>query len=517
VNAFAPAWRQPFAAWLLLAGLLLASQWSAVSGMASIWWRSDSFAHAMLVPPLAAWLVWRDRSRLAALSPRPSGLGLLLLLAAVLFGLFGELIEANVVQHFGVVFSLQALTLALFGATVVRRLAFPLLFLLFAPPFGDFLTEPMMVWTADFTVSALRLSGIPVFREGLQFVIPSGNWSVVEACSGTRYLAASFMVGTLFAYLNFASLRKRLAFVAVSLLVPIVANWLRAYLIVMLGHHSGNTLAVGADHLVYGWVFFGIVMMIMFTLGARSADAPSTRQAATPTRAGAAALRMPWWPVLAAALVLLLPSQGVRALRVSHAQDPGPMTLPAQIKGWQQTTPTGDLRWNPTMLGTLQRLRSEWQSGAAAQDPVVRLDVGFWAPQAKDAKALAGTNVLVPSSDARWARDGQRRVEVDGLAMEQSQWTDREATLGQGGHWARRLYWVDGRFTASEREASLLAARQQIAGRGDAAALIVFMTGAPDGQGGEARLDAFWRDIRAPLNERLQGLASKAAGHNARP
>ena len=65
----------------------------------------------------------------------------------------------------------------------------------FAVPVGEFLLPVFMEWTADFTVLALRLSGIPVYREGLQFVIPSGNWSVVEACSGIRYLIASLMVG----------------------------------------------------------------------------------------------------------------------------------------------------------------------------------------------------------------------------------------------------------------------------------------------------------------------------------
>ena len=53
-----------------------------------------------------------------------------------------------------------------------------------------------------------------MYREGLQFVIPSGNWSVVEACSGVRYLIASVMVGTLFAYLNYSTMRRRLIFVA---------------------------------------------------------------------------------------------------------------------------------------------------------------------------------------------------------------------------------------------------------------------------------------------------------------
>jgi exosortase len=54
--------------------------------------------------------------------------------------------------------------------------------------------------------SRLALSGIPVHAEGLRFVIPTGSWSVVEACSGVRYLIASVTVGTLFAYLTYRSL-----------------------------------------------------------------------------------------------------------------------------------------------------------------------------------------------------------------------------------------------------------------------------------------------------------------------
>ena len=89
-----------------------------------------------------------------------------------------------------------------------------------------------------------------------------------------RYLIASFTVGALFAYLNYRSLKRRLIFIAVAIAVPIVANWLRAFLIVMLGHPSGNKLAAGADHLLYGWVFSGLVIMLMCLIGARWSEHP---------------------------------------------------------------------------------------------------------------------------------------------------------------------------------------------------------------------------------------------------
>src|SRR5262249_32061829 len=146
---------------------------------------------------------------------------------------------------------------------------FPLAFLFFAVPIGEFLLPQLMEWTAGFTIAALKLSGIPVFREGQQIAIPSGTWSVVEACSGVRYLIASIVAGALYAYLIYRSPARRLVFIGVSIVVPIVANWVRAYLIVMIGHLSGNVLAAGVDHLIYGWMFFGVVMLIMFWIGSR--------------------------------------------------------------------------------------------------------------------------------------------------------------------------------------------------------------------------------------------------------
>ena len=159
---------------------------------------------------------------------------------------------------------------AVLGTRVVEDLGFPLAFLFFAVPFGEFLMPPLMDWTADFTVGRdLRRAAFPCIAKATFFTIPSGRWSVVEACSGVRYLIASFMVGSLFAYLSYRSPVRRAAFIAASLVVPIVANWMRAYMIVMLGHLSGNRLAVGADHLIYGWVFFGVVMVLLFWIGAR--------------------------------------------------------------------------------------------------------------------------------------------------------------------------------------------------------------------------------------------------------
>src|SRR5262245_60586790 len=264
---------------------VLAVYWRTVADMVVIWVRSETFTHGFLVLPISLWLVWRQRRGLRELPVRPWFPGLLGVAGAGLLWLAADLASVASPAQFALVFMLQFAVVTVLGLTVGRALLFPLAFLLFAVPAGEFLVPKLMDHTADVTIVALRATGIPVFREGNHFAIPTGSWSVVEACSGIRYLIASMMAGSLFAYLTYRSPWKRWAFFAVSIVVPIVANWLRAYMIVVIGHLSGNTLAAGVDHLVYGWVFFGIVIAIMFWIGSRWYD-PYPRATAEGTRVG---------------------------------------------------------------------------------------------------------------------------------------------------------------------------------------------------------------------------------------
>src|SRR5690606_1500590 len=158
----------------------------------------------------------------------------MLVLAAI--WVVGHIAGVASVEQLAAVAMIPATLAALVGLRMVAALAFPLAFLFFAVPIGEFLTPMLMDYTADATVLALQWTGVPVYREGLHFMVPSGRWSVVEACSGLRYLIASLALGVMFAYMQFRTLKYQLAFIALSIVVPIVANWIRAYMIVMLGH-----------------------------------------------------------------------------------------------------------------------------------------------------------------------------------------------------------------------------------------------------------------------------------------
>jgi len=240
--------------------------------MVSTWIRAETYTHGFLILPIVIWLIWRKKALVSRYSPKPNFLALIPLSMAGVLWMLGHLVDVLVVQQIALVTMLVLSFLVVLGVRLFKILLFPLIFLFFAVPMGEGLVPVMMEYTATVTVALVKLSGIPVYRDGLFISLPSGNWSVVEACSGVRYLISSITLGCLFAYINYASYKKRLAFIVVSAIVPIVANGLRAYMIVMLGHLSGMTLAVGIDHLIYGWVFFGLVMLVLFTIGSRWRD-----------------------------------------------------------------------------------------------------------------------------------------------------------------------------------------------------------------------------------------------------
>ncbi|MEF8982851.1 exosortase A, partial [Thiohalorhabdus sp.] len=254
--------------------VLLAAYWATAVSIAAIWMRSETYAHGFFILPISGFLVWRRRGALARITPRIQWLGLLGVVAAVLLWLAGDAAEVLGAKQFAVVALIPAVTWALLGTQVVWAIAFPLVFLVFAVPWGQFLVPDLQDFTAWFSVRGLELTGIPVFWEGRMITIPAGDFEVAEACSGIRYVIASLALGCLYAYITYRGPWKRLAFIALALIVPILANGLRAYGIIMIAHWSDMGLATGVDHLIYGWVFFGVVMLILFWIGSLWADRP---------------------------------------------------------------------------------------------------------------------------------------------------------------------------------------------------------------------------------------------------
>lgn len=465
----------------------------------TIWNQSDTFAHGYIILPISLWLIWQRREIFRQIPLRPYWQALFALAACGFGWLLAELADVQVVRQYMFILMIPLCVIVVLGWQIAWALAFPLLFLLLAVPFGEIFIAPLINFTADFTIAALRLTGIPVLREGNHFTLPSGSWSVVEACSGLRYLISSFTLGCLYAYLSYRSFKRRLFFILFAIVVPIIANGLRAYMIVMLGHLSGMTLAVGVDHLIYGWFFFGLVMFFMFWIGSfwRETGAELQTVPDTTLAAGSASGSAPLSAICLASLSVLF-SISLWPGFSAYINRSGINSTPVQINQfkstWQETPNLSN--WKPEFTPAYVELARSYQKNGQA----LGMQLSYYRNQTRSAGLINVANQLVDSKDHNWRLTSTTvREEAPGtvhLQLKESRIQgDRNSLL------VWQFYWIDGKFIANAYEGKLRLAKQKLLLRGDDAVALIFY--APyDENPDQARL--LLRDF---LNAHLDNLA----------
>ena len=495
----------PERAFARVAGVLAAvalAFWSTSAAMVMVWSTSNTYSHGFFIVPAFLWLVWQRREALAALPIQPSRGGLPVLAIVALVWLAGHWMAMALPSQLALVAMVPVVLAALFGVGWVRALLFPLVFLFFAVPFGESLVPVLMDWTADFTVAALKLSGVPVYREGLHFDIPSGKWSVVDSCSGIRYLFACMALSSLYAWTVYRGMVRRLSFIAFAIVIAIVANWLRAYAIVMLGHLSNNQIATGADHLVYGGVFFAVITALVFALGAAwREDSAAESDPGDGIAQPASPLRTSPWPraaiLPAIALVLIAlagtqgPADGVDA-RTFTASAVAPRA------GWQPVgAPPAD--WRPVLHHPVSVVSQPFVKG----DELIGLHIGVFGRSTAESKLTAAMNRFVEPDglNPSWRLSQQGKAEVRCCADTSAE--VRTATLV--GRDARLLawqwYWVDGAITADPVHASLLQLWARLRARSEVSAWITVYTPVGDDAAlASQRLQGFVTDMSSSID-----------------
>jgi len=500
-------WRSALPAIAAAVLAILAIYSDTAKSIVAIWRSSDTFAHGYLVVPISAFLIWTKRREVAALAPRPDVLGLALMGGAGFVWLAAEEAQVQVLAQYALVAMVLATVVALAGRRLAWALAFPLGVLLLAVPFGEAFLPRLMEWTADFTVAALRVTGIPVYREGTFFTIPSGHWAVAEACSGLRYLIASVTVGAVYAYLTYRTWWKRALFLALSTAVPLGANFVRAYMIVLVGHLSSMKLAVGVDHLIYGWVFFGLVIGLLFWLGSfwrePAAPVPSAR-AFDPARSARAASF-----AFAAAGTVLLAAAWPLCVPYIDRTDPAPvrLTAPAAAAGWS-VEPQKDMDWQPHYPGAAASTLAVYRHGESR----VAVYLGYYRNQHQGAELVSSLNLIAGAAPSPWSRIGESTDTVElpnGKVVEL-----RQTRLGSAA--GRLLVWdwyrIGGRDLSNPYVAKALLARDKLLRRADDSVAIVLA--APyeaRPQAAAETLRVFTREMLPAIDHALGAAAQKGS------
>jgi len=257
------AWRAPLAGLALGVLALVAVTAGAWGAMLHQWWNIDTYNHLLLVPFIIAWLVGLKARELAALTPQPFWPALGAVAAGLALWRAGEALGVNLLAQAGAVGAVQAALVTLIGLRASLVLAVPLAFAAFLVPFGDEIIPPLQAITADIAIALVHLAGVPARIEGIHIHTPAGLFIVAEACSGVKFLIAMVALGVLVCATRLRRWSTRAAFMAACVIVPILANGVRAFATIYVAQFVGAEKATGFDHIVYGWVFFAIVLAIL--------------------------------------------------------------------------------------------------------------------------------------------------------------------------------------------------------------------------------------------------------------
>ena len=263
IERIAPDWRGPLAA---LSGSVIAlvlvtlREWGE---MFHQWWDIDTYNHILLVPFIIAWLVVLRIEDAAKLKPQGWLPGLGLVIAGLALWLAGRVTDINLIAHAGAVGAVQGAVVAALGLRAALFYALPLCFLAFVVPFGDELIPTLQMVTAEIAIALTHASGVAAVVDGIYIETPVGLFIVAEACSGVKFLIAMVTLAVLVCFTRFDSWRRRALFMAASIIIPILANGVRAWGTIYIAQSQGVEFAAGFDHIFYGWIFFAIVVAVL--------------------------------------------------------------------------------------------------------------------------------------------------------------------------------------------------------------------------------------------------------------
>jgi exosortase A len=476
----APQWRAPLVrlavAWLGLLALFARD----AAHLATLWWTSSTFTHCLFILPIIGWLLWLRRGELAKLTPHAWWPGLLWVAAGAGVWFVGDVASVSLARHLGLVLMLQGCVPALLGPQVTRGVAFPLGYALFLVPAGEELVPPMQTATAEMAMALLRLTGIPAYLDGIFITTPRGYFAVAEACSGVKFLVAMVSIAVLAAHLCFRTWRRRVPFLIFALAVPLLANGLRATSTIWIAEHWGNGFAVGADHVIYGWFFFAIVMALVGWAASpffdrKADDVPIDGDALLRSPAGKDATAGAVLVVLAALALSPFALDTLSAARAQRLPDCPDLTQ----AGWVAVAPADG--WRPHFAGAGRRCEAHLADSAGR-----RIDITFvgFARQHEGGELVGyGQGAIPPDSDWAWgaplAPIGAARVDRISRAG-----APRDVLM---------LYRISGVTTASGARVKLATLIARLTGGDERGYALVIGAPAGEGQGGRAAIDDYVR------------------------
>jgi exosortase A len=495
----ASPWRKHLAILGAAAAAILAIFWRDAADVVSLWSDDATFNHCFLILPLIAWLIWQRLPQLGRLVPAAWAPGLLVAGAGALGWLLGDASGINFARQFGLLLLLEGAVIAILGKAVARGLAFPLFYAIFLVPIGEELVPAMQTLTASLAAFLLGLTNVPAHLEGIFITTPGGYFEVAEACAGARFLIAMLAFGALVANVCYRSWRRRAAFLAVAILVPILANGVRAWGTIYIAEQTSLNFAESFDHVIYGGIFFAIVIAIILGIGWRFFDRGVDEPWFDPRALQPAPPRGSRLQLVAGALIALAAVGPLWSMAVSArgSREPPAVVAMPNVTGWQRVPAAPGISWSPHYAGADRLAVAHYRD---ARGRIVDLAIAVFARQSEGHELVGfGQGAVIPNGNWAWTADAA--PPPDGRA-------ERIASHGVARE-VLSFYRVGEVLTGSQMGVKLETMKVRLLG-GPQRAVAVLVSAEAPGAESDARpaIDDFLRALGpiAPLADRAAGL-----------
>lgn len=271
--------------------------WDPLSSLARLAYDSDYYSHTVVVPLLAAYLVYRKRKEIFSGSHTSFRMGLPPLFAGLFFFVLEGLGWLPVGAQGRLTLSILSLVLLWMGEFALcygRRSSlaalFPLLLLLLTVPMPiaamyDFI-HMIRVGSTEVASALFTIFGVPVFHQGFLFALPAVSIEVAKECSGIHSTMALFILTLVTGYLFLRPAWKRVLLLLFVFPIVSLTNGLRIATLALLSEYVDRNILNTSLHREGGILFFlfalGLLLLLVRFFGGRQPLAAKDGDAVSP-------------------------------------------------------------------------------------------------------------------------------------------------------------------------------------------------------------------------------------------
>jgi exosortase A len=469
--------------WALLA-ICIVALWPTVVALARIWREMFDYHHGLVVAIISLVWLWRIRLDIHASSARPVRAALPLVAIAVACWAIAYRANSELMQQMLLpVIPILGVYAAL-GPQVCRRVAVPIAYLYFAIPLWEQFLPFLQALTTTVAESVLGVIGVPVRVEGHHVTIPSGQFSIVEGCSGKRYIVTGLAFAVLTAAIEGLRWRRAIMLLSITTVLALVTNWIRVVTVIYVGHATQmQGYLVAKEHRSFGYALF-IPFLLAVMWIARRIERGQAPAPASPVVAEVERRMRPadFAIVMALSAVPIL----IWARTPAHAAAPRLAPMPIVTGAWQGPLPAS-AAWQPRFVNPTEERRASYS--VAGRRIEVYLNV--YGVQTQGHELVFHRNSVAPID---------RYTPIRRLPARSATPPAQVVAESSGARWVvTQVYQVGGWRTASPALAQLYYGVHAIVRPVPAGALAVAVRCEADCNSAERAVDEFWRDHSGEL------------------